>query len=143
MSDAPQDTKKDHPMDDRCPRQLEFLPENFCPLAVMRLKAIRQAGRELTEDEESKLPGCPWAVNHQLANYCFFKYIKEYAADKPPADIEIAALNCISVETVKKIEKTALTKIRDTEQFKSLKEALNGESVIDEHSGSDDYKVYR
>jgi hypothetical protein len=109
----------------------------------MRLKAIRTAGRELTEDEESKLPGCPWAVNHQLANYCFFKYIKEYAADKPPSDVEIASLNGISVDTVKKTEKLALNKIRDTEEFKDLKEAMAGESIVNEHPSDDDYKIYR
>src|SRR5574337_1243320 len=92
-------------MDKRCPRALATMPDEWCPLAVLRLRAIRTAGRELTEEEESKLPGCPWAVNHQLANYCFFKYIQEYAAEKPPADVEIAALNGISVETVKKTEK--------------------------------------
>jgi hypothetical protein len=136
-------SKKDCEMDDRCPRSLKTTPESFCPLAVMRLRAIRTAGRELTEEEESKLPGCPWSVNHQLANYCFFKYIKEYAADKPPTDVEIASLNCISTETVKKTEKSALTKIRETEQFKDLKEDLNGGSIIDEKHSDEDYKMYR
>ena len=130
-------------MDSRCPRSLQELPDSFCPLAVMRLRAIRTAGRELTEEEEEKLPGCPWSVNHQLANYCFFSYIKNYAGDKPPTDVEIASLNCISVETVKKTEKSALAKIRDTEEFTSLKEDLNGESIIDEHRSDDDYKIYR
>ena len=130
-------------MDIRCPRQLECFPDSFCPLAVMRLRAIRTAGRELSEEEESKLPGCPWAVNHQLANYCFFKYIKEFSGDKPPSDIEIASLNSLSIEVVKKTEKTALTKIRNTEEFKSLKEDLEGESVVTEHSSDDDYKIYR
>lgn len=134
---------QDNTMDKRCPRALECMPDAWCPLAVLRLKAIRTAGRELTEDEESKLPGCPWAVNHQLANYCFFKYIKEYAADKAPSDVEIAALNGISVDTVKKTEKAALAKIRDTEEFSSLKEAMNGDSVVEEHTSDDDYKIYR
>lgn len=134
---------KDDEMDPRCPRQLECFPDSYCPLAVMRLRAIRTAGRELTEDEESKLPGCPWAVNHQLANYCFFKYIKEYAGDKPPSDIEIASLNSLSIETVKKTEKSALAKIRATDEFSSLKESLNGEGVVSENSLDDDYKIYR
>jgi hypothetical protein len=119
------------------------MPDAWCPLAVMRLKAIRTAGRELTEDEESKLPGCPWAVNHQLANYCFFKYIKEYAADKPPSDVEIASLNGISVDTVKKTEKNGLVKIRDTEEFKDLKTAMEGEAVVADTLSDDDYKIYR
>lgn len=133
----------DNKMDKRCPRALECTPDAWCPLAVMRLKAIRTAGRELTEDEESKLPGCPWAVNHQLANYCFFKYIKDYAADKPPSDVEIASLNGISVDTVKKTEKSAISKIRDTEQFSSLKEAMNGGAVVADSDSDDDYRIYR
>jgi hypothetical protein len=46
-------------MDERCPRRLEEMPDSWCPLAVMRLKAIRNAGRELSEEEEALLPGVP------------------------------------------------------------------------------------
>jgi hypothetical protein len=108
------------------------MPDEWCPLAVLRLRAIRTAGKELNEEEEAKLPGCPWAVNHQVANYCFFKYIQDFSGDKAPSDVEIASLNCISVEAVKKTEKAAINKIREAEQFKSLKEDLNGESIITE-----------
>ena len=131
-------------MDPRCPRALDVLPTEWCPLAVMRLRAIRTAGRDLTEEEEAKLPGCPWAVNHQLANYCFFKYIKQFSGDKQPSDMEVASLNCISVEAVKKTEKTALNKIREAAQFKELKESLDGESVVSESGGGeDDYKIHK
>ena len=133
----------DNKMDKRCPRALECLPNEWCPLAVMRLRAIRTAGRELTEEEESKLPGCPWAVNHQLANYCFFKYIQDYAGDKPPSDVEVASLNCMSVDAVKKTEKTALAKIRETDEFRTLKEDMEGESVVGESLSDEDYKIYR
>ena len=134
---------QDNKMDTRCPRQLECLPDAFCPLAVMRLRAIRTAGKELSEEEEANLPGCPWAVNHQLANYCFFKYIKDFAGDKPPSDLEIASLNSLSVEAVKKTERNALAKIRATEEFKSLKEVMNGEGIVNEQSTEDDYQIYR
>jgi len=136
-------TKDGSSMDRRCPRGLKCMPDEWCPLAVLRLRAIRTAGRELSEEEEAKLPGCPWAVNHQLANYCFFKYIQDFTGDKPPSDVEIASLNCLSVEAVKKTEKSALNKIRDAEQFKSLKEDMNGESVVSEFTTEDDYKIYR
>ena len=122
----------DSKMDKRCPRGLKCMPDEWCPLAVLRLRAIRTAGKELNEEEEAKLPGCPWAVNHQVANYCFFKYIQDFSGDKAPSDVEIASLNCISVEAVKKTEKAAINKIREAEQFKSLKEDLNGESIITE-----------
>ena len=95
-------------MDERCPRRLEEMPNSWCPLAVMRLKAIRNAGRELTEEEEALLPGCPWAVDHQLAHYCLFEYLAKFTSEKSVSDIELAALLNVSVDTVKKIEKTAL-----------------------------------
>lgn len=133
----------DDKMDKRCPRALEKLPCEWCPLAVMRLRAIRTAGKELTEEEENKLSGCPWAVNHQFANYCFFKYIKQFTGDKPLSDMEIASLNCISVEAVKKTEKIGLNKIREATQFKELKESLDGESVVSEHFTDEDYKIYK
>jgi hypothetical protein len=134
---------EDNKMDERCPRALEAFPTSYCPLAVMRLRAIRTAGRELTEEEESKLPGCPWSVNHQMSNYCFFDYIKNFSGDKPPSDIEVASLNCMSVDAVKKTEKVALTKIRETEQFKDLKESLEGESIVGDKPSDEDYKIYR
>lgn len=130
-------SQKTNSMDPRCPRQLADMPATFCPLAVMRLRAIRTAGRELTEEEENALPGCPWAVNSQTANYCFFKYIDEFAGEQTLSDIEVAALNCLSVETVKKIEKEAMNKIRNREEFVNLKKDIDGGSIF-EHSGSSD-----
>jgi len=127
-------------MDTRCPRRLEEMLDNWCPLAVLRLKAIRNAGRELTEEEEALLPGCPWAIDHQLAHYCFFQYLTQFTTEKSTSDIELAALLNVSVETIKKIEKTALNKMRDHKSFSDLKS--NGEAVISE-SEPQDYKIYR
>lgn len=127
-------------MDARCPRHLADVPDNWCELAVLRLKAIRNAGRELTEEEEALLPGCPYAIDHQLAHYCFFKYLAEYTSDKTISDIELAALLNVSVDTVKKIEKAALAKMKDNKAFSSLKSA--GEPVVPE-SDPLDYKIYR
>ena len=127
-------------MDTRCPRRLEDMPDSWCPLAVLRLKAIRNAGRELTEEEEALLPGCPWAIDHQLAHYCFFQYLTTYTTEKSVSDIELAALLNVSVETVKKIEKTALTRMREHKSFSDLKSG--GEAVVPE-SEPQDYKIYR
>lgn len=135
MSKAPKS-----PMDKRCPRRLEEMPDSWCPLAVMRLKAIRNAGRELTEDEEALLPGCPWAVDHQLAHYCFFEYLTKFTSDKSVSDIELAALLNVSVDTIKKIEKQALVKMREDKSFKDLK-TDDGPVVSD--SDAPDYKIYR
>lgn len=134
MSGAPKSK-----MDSRCPRRIDNMPDNWCPLAVLRLKAIRNAGRELNEEEEAKLPGCPWAVDHQLAHYCFFKYLSEFASDKSVSDIELAALLNVSVDTVKKIEKAALTKMREHKSFSSLKK--DGEAIVTERN--EDHKIYR
>ena len=107
-------------MDKRCPRKLKYLPDDWCPLAVLKLKALRNAGHELTEQEESKLPGCPWAINHQMACYCFFKYIEEFLSDKAPSDAEIAHYLNISIDSVKSINKKAIDKIRDAKPFKEI-----------------------
>jgi hypothetical protein len=129
-------------MDKRCPRQLAKLPESFCSLAVTRLRAIRTAGRELSEEEENNLQGCCWAVNSQMANYCFFKYIDEFTSEQTLSDIEVAALNCLSVETVKKIEKEAMNKIKNKEEFANLKKDLDGESIFENSDYDDgDYEV--
>lgn len=129
-------------MDERCPRSLKNQPGSWCPLGVLRLKAIRNAGRELTEEEEAKLPGCPWAVNHQLANYCYFQYTEEYAEGNL-SDIEIAGLLCISVDTVKKTEKAALIKLKEYAGFKEIQKSMDkGESIIDEKISQEDLAVY-
>jgi hypothetical protein len=86
------------------------------------------------------LPGCPWAIDHQLAHYCFFQYLTEYTSEKQVSDIELAALLNVSVETIKKIEKSAIAKMRDHESFSSLKS--DGEPVITD-SDAPDYKIYR
>ena len=101
-------------------------------MAVMRLKAIRNAGRELTEDEESKLCGCPWAINDQLSNYCFFSFMKDYAPEKTITDPEIAAFLGVSQETVKKIEKAALVKMRDHETFEEISDTYDGETIMED-----------
>lgn len=113
------------------------MPDTWCPLAVLRLKAIRNVGRELTEEEESKLPGCPWAIDHQLAHYCTFKYLADFAGDRNISDVELAALLNVSVETIKKIEKSALAKLKGHPAFKDIIA-----EDITPSTTEDDYKVY-
>jgi hypothetical protein len=125
-------------MDKRCPRQLSELPDTWCPLAVQRLKALRHAGRELTEEEEAKLPGCPWAINHQLANYCFFKFLEDSLPDnKNLSEMEIAHYCSISTDTVKKTEKKAIEKIRKSEYFKEIIDTYDGEPIMGGGSDGD------
>jgi DNA-directed RNA polymerase sigma subunit (sigma70/sigma32) len=99
-------------MDNRCPQNLTDFPETWCGYAVMRLKAIRNASKELTEEEEAKLVGCPWAINNQCSNYCFFQYVESDLPERTLSDIEVAGLLNISVDTVKKIEKNGLEKLK-------------------------------
>lgn len=126
-------------MDKRCPLKLDSLPDSWCPLSVQRLKAIRNAGRELTEEEEAALPGCPWAIDCQTANYCFFSYVSSLLPNGPVSEVEIAGLLNIGVETVKKLEKTALLKVKDHKDFKAIKE-LHGDGPIVEEK-DDSFKV--
>lgn len=119
-------------MDQRCPRKLDELPDSWCPLAVQRLKALRHADKELSEEEEAKLPGCPWAVNHQMANYCFFKLIAEHMPDsRNLSAMEIAHFNNISVENVNRTEKKALTKIRESEPFEDMDDLEGVDGMVE------------
>ncbi len=106
----------------------------------MRLKAIRNSGRtDLTEEEESKLPGCPFAVSHQLANYCFFKFSKDFMPEQPMSEMQIAHLNSISVETVKKTEKIAISKMKEVECFREMSDIYGTDKIMDD-SKDDDFE---
>lgn len=128
-------------MDPRCPRQLEDLPDTWCPLAVQRLKALRHADRELTEEEEALLPGCPWAVSHQLANYCFFNMIQNFLPEKTLTDMEIAHFCNISIESVKKIEKKSIKKIRNTDVFREVMEEYGDDKIMDDDLGDVEWET--
>ena len=120
-------------MDPRCPRNLDDVPDTWCALAVQRLKALRHAGRELSEEEEAKLPGCPYAVNHQLANYCFFKLAKTYVPDNRGfSDMEVAHFLNVSMDTVKKIEKKAVQRMRESTGFREVIETYDGDQIMEE-----------
>lgn len=129
-------------MDARCPRKLADYPEEWCYLAVLRLKAIRNAGKELSEEDEAKCPGCPWAISHQLSNYCFFKYARDYLNNMPLPEIDVASLNSISVDTVRKIEKTALDKFKSSDLIKSIQDSYGDSGVLDNIKESDDTLEY-
>ena len=129
-------------MDPRCPRKLEHHPDSYCPLAVLRLKRLRHVGKELSEEEESKLPGCCWSINHQMSCYCFFKYAHEYLdGNNPPSDVEIAHMNSISVDSVKKTAKEALEKVKNSDTMAQIAEHYEGESVIDPIDEDPEYEV--
>lgn len=133
----------DQEMDQRCPRQLKKFPVKWCEMAVMRLKLLRNSPKELTEAEESKLPGCPWAINNQASCYCFFKFVAEQSNEKQISDVELAHLLNVSVETIKKIEKDALAKLKASYTMGELKGMLQGESVVSEHDSDSEFSINR
>ena len=125
-------------MDTRCPRKLKQLPDNWCPLAVLRLKAIRSAGKELTEEEEAKLSGCPWHINNQLANYCFFVYASKFMSEQQLSDVEMASMLNLSIDTIKRAEKVALNKARAHPEFVEIKKTYGKDPIMDDNRPSPD-----
>jgi DNA-directed RNA polymerase specialized sigma subunit len=119
-------------VDKRCPRKLTEYPTEWCELAVLRLKLIRSAAKELTDEEEQLLRGCNFALACQSANYCFFKYCADMMNESPRTDIEIARMLNISVDSLKKIEKKAIVKMQDSDFIRDVKRCMpDGESIID------------
>ncbi len=129
QSQPQQKVNQNNPMDPRCPRKLNTLPCTWCSLAVLRLKTLRNTEKELSEEEENQLPGCPWAVSHQLSCYCFFKFASEYL-NTPISDMEIAHLNSISIDTVKRTERKAMSKVKNSDFILDIKEAMEGEGIL-------------
>jgi hypothetical protein len=125
--------------DKRCPRKLEDFPSSSCPLAVKRLKAIRYSNKELSEEEEASLGGCEWAVSHQLASYCFFKYMSQYApTSRSLSDMEIAHMCSIPTEAVKKIEKKAINKLKNSPYVVEISSVYDGEQVFTEQANKEE-----
>jgi DNA-directed RNA polymerase sigma subunit (sigma70/sigma32) len=73
-----------------------------------------------------------------LVHYCFFEYLAKFTSDKQVSDIELAALLNVSVDTIKKIEKAALTKMREHKSFSELK---GDEPIVPDRDG--DFRIYR
>lgn len=117
-------------MDCRCPRKLEDFPSSWCPLAVLRLKFIRNYGRPITDEEEAKLPGCPWFIANQSSNYCFFKYMHDFGQEKQPSDAEIAHFLNVPVEDVKAALEHALNQVSSHESINEMRSLFDGASPI-------------
>lgn len=91
----------------RCPRKLNNLTTEPCPMALERINA-RLADRRADEDS---LPGCSWAINSAEYNYCFWNLAQELEGD-PLTDKQICQLLNISPTTLDKIWNSILTKLR-------------------------------
>lgn len=129
-------------MDERCPRKLKDMPCEWCPLAVLRLRAIRHSDKVLTENEESKLPGCPWAVADQTSNYCFFKYAERFSNGQPLSVNETAQLLMITPEEVRKVEKRAFEKIKKSSFIQDVLKNKGSDPVFsDSPSPDEEYNI--
>ena len=108
-------------MDDRCPRKLKTLPCSFCPLAVKRLKSLKYDGNCNDDFDEAQRPGCDYAIDSQMANYCFFKYTAELLpSGKPLSDMMVSHLLGIPLNQIRSIEAEAIRKLAEHPLFKEL-----------------------
>lgn len=119
-------------MDSRCPRNLNKYPDSWCQLAVLRLKMLRNTNRESTEEDENNMVGCNWAISCQSANYCFFMFADQFLNDKSVSDQDIANMLNISVDTVKKIFRDSINKMRKDKSIEEISSLHDGEEIINE-----------
>ena len=57
------------------------------------------------------------------------------------SDMEIAHTCNISVETVKKIEKVALEKLRNSEVFKEITDMYEGETIVEDTAEANEWSL--
>jgi hypothetical protein len=122
-------------MDKRCPMRLKEYPTSFCPMAVIRLKAIKGLEKFPTEEEEAKLPGCSYSINHQQSCYCWFKYARDYLTKEVPYH-EIAHLLNIPEDEVIALEQSALEKVKGSSEVVEIKKNHHEGGVFE---GSGEY----
>jgi hypothetical protein len=130
-------------MDERCILGLHSLPEDICYAAVRRLHAIKTAGRELTEQEISVLPGCPWAIQHQRSHYCFFKYLSDYIKESSPSEQEMAYMLHCAMQDIKSAEKSAISKIKTSDLIESLKRNFDTNEIVEGREVNSTFTVLR
>ena len=126
----------------RCVLKRDELPKTWCPSAVNRLKWIRGLGHEPSEEEEATAAFCPWAIDNQLAGYCWFRYEAQQMSENAVPDNDIAAALNISVDTVKKTTDRAIAKIKDSKEIKEIRDNYGTEAVISQDYSRDDETVY-
>lgn len=111
-------------------------------MAVLRLKTVRGSKKELTEEEEAKQFGCPWAIDDQMSGYCWFAYEAFNMSETPVSDVNIAAMLHVSVDTVKKTADKAIQKIQSHESIKEIRQTFKDEPVVDESLSIEDAAIY-
>lgn len=117
-------------MDSRCPMQLKEYPTTFCPMAVIRLKAVKSAESFPSEEEEAGMPGCDFAINHQQSCYCWFRYARDYLS-RETSHYEIAHLLNIPEEEVVAIEVAAMEKVKRSAQISEIDRSFDKGGVFE------------
>jgi hypothetical protein len=112
---------------------------------VTRLKAIRAAraeGKVLTQEEEAKLPGCPWAIKSQMSGYCWYIYEAIAMPEHPTLDADIAAILDIPVEQVKSAAEAGSSKIVLNPDTADIRETLKSDVSANARLSLEDEYVY-
>lgn len=99
-----------------CPRKLEYYPQVTCPLGKNNLS------------ENPSIPKCHWFVNSEPDHYCFWTWLRRnsnhYGAFSPMMQHEISELLLIPSAKVQLELKNALENLKNTNEFKKLREIL-------------------
>lgn len=118
-------------MDPRCPLSLDDYPTTWCKLAVLRLKGIQNSNGNLTEAQEEKLPGCPWAIFDLYSHYCFFQYMRD-KQEQPSSEAEVSSLLGIPQPLVHEAYQSAFEKYKESDLYTDIEYSYGSDSISDE-----------
>lgn len=102
-----------------CPRKLERLPDQPCPLAIERIESSRNDGKESSV-------GCPWAIKSADHKFCFWVLADELQ-DSPMPDREICDMLGITQQQLTQSFTSAVAKLesaKDTDEVRELRDAI-------------------
>jgi len=123
-----------------CPRHLECLPNEPCPLALEQINAIKAEGTDKRKRDADPLPGCPWYIASAEHNNCFWSLSRCLEGDTVP-DREICDMLLINKYSLERTTDSLIEKLKalkDTEMMQDFKDSVL--DMID--SQSVDYTNY-
>jgi hypothetical protein len=123
-----------------CPRELDSLPTDPCPLALECINSVKAEGVDKKKVKETEpTSGCPWFVASADYNYCFWSFYQDM--DEAVPEKTINDLLLINKPTQEFIVKTAVDKLilqKDSSEMQEFKE-----TVLDiSSSQAPDYTAY-
>jgi len=125
---------------ENCPRQLDSLPCESCPLALERINAIKADGTKKKRKENEPKNGCDWFIASAEYNYCFWLYNK-FLESEPATDREICDMLMIDKQTLESTFNSAIDKLKSIKDSQLIKDLIESVAVIAEQSGLD-YTTY-